>query len=163
MARLMMILLAALVATVLPAVSASAATALKVSADETGVAIRGYDSVAFFTSGKAVEGKADYSLVWNGAQWRFASDQSLAAFKAAPERYAPQFGGYCAWAVSQHYLAPGDPNYWKIVEGKLYLNANARAKELWEADQAEAIARGHANWPGVLDANQDTATDRGSP
>jgi hypothetical protein len=91
-----------------------------------------------------------------GATWRFASAENLARFRSDPARYAPQFGGYCAWAVSQHYLAPGDPDYWRIVDGKLYLNANARAKELWEADQADAIARGHANWPAVLTDNQET-------
>ena len=108
----------------------------------------------FFTEGRPVRGSATHQLEWKGARWHFASAQSLAAFKVQPERYAPQFGGYCAWAVSQHYLAPGDPKYWKIVDGRLYLNANARAKELWEADQAKAIARGRANWPRVLGDNQ---------
>ena len=158
MTRLMILLAAMLgmLASAAPAAAAAGMTAAPaVSADARGVAIRGYDPVAFFTAGRPVAGKAEHSLVWNGATWRFASAASLAAFKAAPARFAPQFGGYCAWAVSQHYLAPGDPNFWKIVDGKLYLNANARAKELWEADQAEAIARGHANWPAVLTDNQD--------
>lgn len=87
---------------------------------------------------------------------RFASAATLRQFEQNPEAYAPQFGGYCAWAVSQHYLAPGDPRQWKIVGGRLYLNANARAKQLWEADQADAIARGHANRPAVLTDNQDS-------
>ena len=136
-------------------VPAIAASAPPVSADSSGLAVRGYDTVAFFTQGKPVPGRAEYALVYQGATWRFVSAQDLAAFKSNPSRYAPQFGGYCAWAVSQHYLAPGDPNFWKIVEGKLYLNANARAKELWEADQADAITRGHSNWPAVLTDNQD--------
>ena len=148
-------ILAAILAVLAPVPTAAAAPAPPVSADDSGLAIRGYDPVAFFTEGKPVRGKAEYSLEHQGAVWRFSSAESLAAFKAAPDRYAPQFGGYCAWAVSQHYLAPGDPNYWKIVDGKLYLNANARAKELWEADQADAITRGHANWPAVLTDNQD--------
>ena len=137
-----------------PALAAAPAPAI--SADSTGLGAKGYDPVAFFTEGKPVKGLATHQLEWRGAKWRFASAESLARFKAAPERYAPQFGGYCAWAVSQHYLAPGDPRYWKIVDGKLYLNANARAKELWEADQAAAIVRGHANWPEVLTDNQDS-------
>ena len=136
-----------------PAIGATPAPA--VSADS-GVAIRGYDPLAFFTLGKPQEGRAEHKFVYEGATWRFASAENLARFKSDPARYAPQFGGYCAWAVSQHYLAPGDPNYWKIVDGKLYLNANARAKDLWEADQADAIARGHANWPAVLTDNQET-------
>ena len=132
-----------------------AATAEPPVSAESGLAIRGYDPVAYFTAGKPQEGKAEHSFVYEGATWRFASAESLAAFKRDPAQYAPQFGSYCAWAVSQHYLAPGDPNYWKIVDGRLYLNANARAKELWEADQADAIKRGHANWPAVLSDNQD--------
>ena len=152
--KLFLALFAVLVAA--PASAAPAAPAVYVNS--AGLGAQGHDPVAFFTEGKPVKGSASYELKWNGAKWRFASAQSLAAFTADPARYAPQFGGYCAWAVSQHYLAPGDPNFWKIVDGKLYLNANGRAKQLWEADQAEAIARGHANWPAVLTDNQDSAS-----
>ena len=148
--------LALLIAALSPTVATAASPpAPVVNVDSAGLAMRGYDPVAFFTGGKPVVGNPAHRTEWNGAIWQFASAQSLAAFRAAPEHYAPQFGGYCAWAVSQHYLAPGDPKYWKIVDGKLYLNANARAKELWEAEQAEAIVRGHANWPTVLTDNQD--------
>ena len=149
--------LALLLAALTPvAASAATASAPAVNVDAQGLALRRYDTVAFFTTGRPTIGSADHQTQWNGATWQFASAEALAAFRAAPERYAPQFGGYCAWAVSQHYLAPGDPNFWKIVDGKLYLNANARAKELWESEQAEAIVRGHANWPGVLSDNQDS-------
>lgn len=156
MTRLFAILAA--IAAAFVSLPAAAAPAPSVYVNATGLAAQGYDPVAFFTRAKAVKGSASHELEWSGAKWRFESAQSLAAFKAEPQRYAPQFGGYCAWAVSQHYLAPGDPNFWKIVDGKLYLNFNARAKELWEADQAEAIARGHANWPAVLTDNQDSAS-----
>lgn len=155
MSRLFL-LIAALFAILAPAPATSAPSAAPVSA-ENGLAIRGYDPVAFFTTGGPQEGRTEHTYLYEGATWRFASAENLARFKSAPARYAPQFGGYCAWAVSQHYLAPGDPNYWKIVDGKLYLNANARAKDLWEADQADAIERGHANWPAVLSDNQDSA------
>lgn len=149
--------LALLLAALTPvAVSTATAAAPAVNVDAQGLAMRGYDPVAFFTVGKPVAGNKTHRTEWNGATWQFASAEALTAFKAAPERYAPQFGGYCAWAVSQHYLAPGDPNFWKIVDGKLYLNANARAKELWEAEQAEAIVRGHANWPAVLTDNLES-------
>lgn len=140
-----------------PAVAATSAP--PVSADQN-IAIGGYDPVAFFVVGKPQEGSEEHSFVYAGAVWRFASEENLSRFRSDPARYAPQFGGYCAWAVSQHYLAPGDPKYWKIVDGQLYLNANARAKELWEADQAEAIKRGHENWPAVLSDNQDSGTSR---
>jgi YHS domain-containing protein len=145
---------AALFAIMAAAPVVAAAPAPSVSAEK-GVAIRGYDPVAFFTLRTPQEGSPEHAYEYEGATWRFASAENLAAFKSDPTRYAPQFGGYCAWAVSQHYLAPGDPKYWKIVDDKLYLNANARAKELWEADQAAAIERGHANWPSVLTDNQD--------
>lgn len=133
----------------------SAASAPEVNASKDGLAVGGYDAVAYFRAGKPTSGSPHYQLRYKGAVWRFASAETLQAFLDRPDAYAPQFGGYCAWAVSQHYLAPGDPNQWKVVDGKLYLNANARAKELWEADQADAIVRGHANWPAVLTDNQD--------
>jgi YHS domain-containing protein len=152
--RRLVMLLAALFAAIAAAPAMAATTAPAVSA-EGGIAIRGYDPVAFFTTGTPQEGSPAHAYEYEGATWHFTSAENLAAFKNNPTRYAPQFGGYCAWAVSQHYLAPGDPEYWKIVNGKLYLNANSRAKELWEADQADAIERGHANWPAVLTDNQD--------
>jgi YHS domain-containing protein len=127
----------------------------EVNVEADGFAARGYDVTAYFTDGKAVRGSAAHQLQYKGATWRFATSEAQARFRANPAAYAPQFGGYCAWAVSQGYVAPGDPEQWKIVDGKLYLNFNARAKELWEADEAEAIKRGHANWPGVLTNNQD--------
>ena len=119
------------------------------------VAVGGYDPVAYFTQGKPVKGTDAFRTDWRGATWKFSSAANLAKFKANPTAYAPQFGGYCAWAVSQGYLASGDPEQWKIVDGKLYLNFNQRAKELWEADQAAAIERGSSNWPTVLTKNQD--------
>ena len=134
---------------------AFAAPAPEISVAEDGLAARGYDVTAYFTERKPVEGSAAHQVQHKGATWRFASAEAQARFQANPAAYAPQFGGYCAWAVSQGYIAPGDPKQWKIVDGKLYLNANARAKELWEADQADAITRGYANWPGVLTKNQD--------
>ncbi len=121
-----------------------------VHATEQGVAIGGYDSVAYFTQGRPVLGTAQFQHHWNGATWRFASAEARDRFAANPEAYAPRFGGYCAWAISQNYIAPGDPQVWRIVDGRLYLNFNARAKELWEADLLGAIMRGNANWPSVL-------------
>lgn len=129
---------------------ASASPAPSVSATEAGVAIGGYDPVGYFTEGRPVPGSDNLTLRWNGATWRFASAESRARFEANPDAYAPAFGGYCAWAISQNYIAPGDPQVWRIVDGRLYLNFNRRAQALWEADLAAAIARGNANWPTVL-------------
>lgn len=145
----MRILFALLFALGVPAL-ASASPAPSVSATEQGVAIGGYDPVGYFTEGRPVAGSTAFTFSWNGATWRFASADSRARFEASPEAFAPAFGGYCAWAISQNYIAPGDPLVWRIVEGRLYLNFNQRAKMLWEADLAGAIARGHANWPTVL-------------
>ena len=133
---------------------ANPAPEVNVEADE--LAARGYDVTAYFSQGKPARGSAAHQLQYKGATWRFASPEARDRFQADPTAYAPQFGGYCAWAVSQGYIAPGDPEQWKIVDGKLYLNFNARAKELWEADQADAIKRGQANWPAVLTKNQDS-------
>jgi len=151
------VLLAAIgLAAAIPASTpAFAKSAPEVNVEADGLAARGYDVTAYFTDGKAVRGSASHQLQYKGATWRFASAEAQARFQADPAAYAPQFGGYCSWAVSQGYVAPGDPEQWKIVDGRLYLNFNARAKELWEADQAEAIKRGHDNWPGVLTNNQD--------
>lgn len=146
----------ALAAVAMPAsISAASKPAPEISIAADGLAAGGYDVTAYFRQGKPVRGSALHQLRYNGATWRFASAESRATFLADPAAFAPQFGGYCAWAVSQGYLAPGDPRQWKIVDGKLYLNFNARAKELWEADQADAIVRGRTNWPNVLTHNQD--------
>ncbi len=114
------------------------------------LAVGGYDPVAYFAEGRPVEGSAAHESKYRGATWRFASAAHKAAFDADPENYAPQYGGYCAWAVSQGYTAKGDPETWTIVAGKLYLNYNADAQKLWEADIPAHIASGDANWPKVL-------------
>jgi YHS domain-containing protein len=118
----------------------------KVNTTDENVAIRGFDTVAFFTAEQAVEGNPQFSFVWNGAKWYFSSPENMEKFKAAPERYAPQFGGYCAWAVSKGYTADGDPHVWKIVDGRLYLNYNQQVKEKWEAEQPKLIEDGKRNW-----------------
>ena len=117
-----------------------------------GLAIRGYDPVAFFKDGAPVEGSKEYELSWKKAKWRFASAENRDLFKASPEQYAPQYGGYCAWAVAEGSTASVDPkNAWEIVEGKLYLNYNKEIQEKWAKDIPGNIARADANWPGVLE------------
>jgi YHS domain-containing protein len=111
-----------------------------------GVALRGYDAVAYFAANKAVEGDPRYEYVWKGSKWLFSSAENLEKFKAAPENYAPQFGGYCSYAVSKGYTADGDPNAWKIVNGKLYLNYSPEVKRIWEQDQEQRIQQGEKNW-----------------
>lgn len=115
-----------------------------------GVAIRGTDPVAYFTEGAPMAGAAAHAVARGGAEWRFATRAAREAFEMDPDRYAPRFGGYCAYAASKGYLAPTVPEAWTVYEGRLYLNANLRARELWLADVPGNIAKGEANWPGIL-------------
>lgn len=119
--------------------------------DWTGKAIAGTDPVAYFSEGKPVEGDSDFTAEWQGATWYFASAANRDAFIAEPEKYAPQYGGYCAYAVSQGSTAKIDPEAWSIVGGKLYLNYSLGVRDRWDADQANYIAAADRNWPGVLD------------
>ncbi|MDP1630016.1 MAG: YHS domain-containing (seleno)protein [Caulobacter sp.] len=114
------------------------------------VAVGGYDVVAYFTVGRPVKGDAKFATDWKGASWQFASAANLAKFKANPAAYAPQYGGYCAWAAAQGYTAKGDPQQWKIVGGKLYLNYNADIQSKWVKDIPGFIRQGDANWPAIL-------------
>jgi YHS domain-containing protein len=142
------------VAVVTAVVTLSAATsawALKpIKTTWFGIAIKGYDPVAYFTDGKPVKGLYEHRLDWQGAEWRFASREHLDLFKADPARYAPQYGGYCAWAVAQNDTAGIDPAAWRIVDGKLYLNYNDKIQARWEADIPGNITKADANWPGLL-------------
>lgn len=115
------------------------------------VAVEGYDPVAYFTEGKPVKGDKDFTTEYQGAEWRFSSQANLDAFLADPEKYAPQYGGYCAWAVSQGYTAKGDAKHWKIVDGKLYLNYNSSIQKKWEKDIPGFIQSADASWPTVLE------------
>lgn len=118
-----------------------------------GLAIQGYDPVAYFTEGRPVRGKDTFTYSFAGATWRFASAENRDAFAAAPERYAPQYGGYCAWAVSQGYTASTDPDAWRIEDGKLYLNYSRSVQRRWEQDVPGNIAKADANWPGLKGRN----------
>lgn len=112
-----------------------------------GTAVGGYDSVAYFTEGQAVPGSADITLEHAGAVWRFASEDNRAAFAANPEKYAPQYGGHCAFAAAKGYLAKGDPEAWHIENGKLYLNFNKQVQKMWFEDIPGYIKQADANWP----------------
>ena len=113
-------------------------------------AVGGYDPVAYFTEGKPVKGDARFETSYQGAQWRFASAENRDRFVATPQRYAPQYGGYCAWAVSEGKTASGDPMFWKIVDQKLYLNYDADVQKKWDKDIPGHIRKADQNWPAVL-------------
>lgn len=115
-----------------------------------GIAVGGYDTVAYFTDKKPVKGNPAITADYNGATWWFASEANKTLFLADPARYAPQYGGYCAWAVGNGYTAPGDPRHWRIVDGRLFLNYNGDVQRQWDANRANLIRQADTNWPGVL-------------
>jgi hypothetical protein len=136
--------------TVILSTAASAATKPGINTSRGDLALRGYDAVAYRTDGKPTLGSPSFEYRWKNAVWRFATAEHRDRFAAEPERYAPEFGGYCAYAVSRGYTADGDPNVWRIVDERLYLNYSTQARELWEKDVPGNIVRGRQNWPGVL-------------
>lgn len=112
-------------------------------------AIRGYDVIAYFTENKPVKGKKEFSASHLGETWYFASAENLKTFQSSPEKYIPQFGGYCAYGMSRGYKAKTEPDAWTIVDGKLYLNYNVDVRKTWNEKQGELINKGNANWPTV--------------
>ncbi|MGF1493310.1 MAG: YHS domain-containing (seleno)protein [Microcoleaceae cyanobacterium] len=118
--------------------------------NQAGVAINGIDPVAYFQASKPVAGKPEFSHQWMGATWHFSSATNRDKFAESPASYAPQYGGYCAWAVSQGYTAPTVPEAWKIVDGKLYLNFDKNVQSRWEQDISGNITKANKNWPQVL-------------
>lgn len=115
-----------------------------------GLAVKGYDPEAYFQAGKPVKGSKEFSYIWQGATWLFATAQHRDQFVAAPDRFAPQYGGYCAWAVSQGYTADIDPEAWKIVEGRLFLNYSPKIQARWQADLTNLVNAADHHWPDLL-------------
>ena len=140
-------------AAALPLVGLAARPALAMSPQvysNDGIAIDGTDPVAYFTDGAPIAGSPDITHDWMGVTWRFASAANRATFAENPEAYAPQYGGYCAYAVSEGYTASTVPEAWKIVDGKLYLNFSRRIQRRWERNIPQRIADADANWPAAL-------------
>jgi len=130
---------------VTPVVSVIAQEQQRVNAED-GVAIKGYDTVAYFTDGRAVEGKNQFEYKWDDVRWRFASRSHLDQFVADPERYAPQYGGFCAGAMFFGEPIAADPTAWKIVDGKLYLFSKPTYVDQWSRDAADKIKAADENW-----------------
>ena len=114
-------------------------------------AVGGFDVVTYFESDGPQEGKDKYSYDYLGAEWLFVSQENLEKFKQNPEKYAPQYGGYCAYAAALGSTAKGEPDQWHIHENKLYLNYDANIKDRWVRDKENYIVQGDANWPKILD------------
>jgi YHS domain-containing protein len=130
-------------------------TAIQVQAQQSeifapgGKAIKGYDPVAFFKESKPVKGSDKFQYQWKDATWLFSTNENLEAFKADPEKYAPQYGGYCAYGTSQGHKAPTQTDTWTVLNDKLYFNYNDKVKELWTKDQANLIKVADGKWPEV--------------
>ena len=114
-------------------------------------ALGGYDAVAYFTQGKPQPGKKQFTFKYQGVNWLFSSAQHLNMFKANPQQYAPQYGGYCAWAVAEkNDLVSGDPLRWNIVAGKLYLNYDQEIQTKWQKNIPGFITQGDIAWPKLV-------------
>ena len=109
-------------------------------------AVAGYDVVAYFTENKPVEGNSKYSFEYKGAEWLFSTDEHLTLFKNNPEKYAPQYGGYCAWAMADNETAPGKPAFWTVYKDKLYLNYDQSVQDTWLTDKEGFIQKADLNW-----------------
>ncbi len=131
------------------ALSPSAKAAEQMIHVQGGLALGGYDAVAYHVDDQAKRGTSEFRTEWMGATWKFSSPENLAAFLADPERYAPAYGGHCAYAVSKGSLQPGDPRMWRIVDGKLYLNLSPSTMSKWEADIPGSLAKADRKWPDL--------------
>jgi YHS domain-containing protein len=109
-------------------------------------AIKGYDTVAYFKLGEAIKGNESFTFQWHDMTWYFVTKENRDLFAASPEKYAPQYDGYCAWALTEARIAKTDPEVWKIVDGKLYLNCSTTAYEKWSKDIPGNINKADANW-----------------
>ena len=116
-----------------------------------GVAVGGFDVVSYHRMQNPVAGSPDLTHEWQGVTWRFADETNLRLFVADPEKFAPRYGGYCAYALAKGALAPTDPEAWTIYHGKLYLNFSKSVREKWLADVANQVVKADANWPQILD------------
>jgi hypothetical protein len=120
-----------------------------INKDKNGLALKGFDAVAYFNQGKAIEGKKEFEHTWMDATWRFSTAENRDLFAKSPEKYAPQFGGYCAFGVTGGYLAPTDPTAWKVVEDKLYLNYDKDIQKKWSEDIPGNIKKANEKWPAA--------------
>ena len=133
-----------------PCAAAAASAPLVYIESSSNLAIRGTDPVAYFTEGKVVEGDSEYESEWQDATWRFASAENQELFDSDPEAYAPQYGGYCAKALSEGNVVSTDPEAWKIVDGKLYLNYSSQVQDQWLQDVEGNIALADEMYPDAL-------------
>ena len=142
--RKFVLFLAALIA-----FAALAPAAEVVNIDKDGLAVQGYDPVAYFTDGKAVKGSAEFTATYKGASYQFASAEHRDLFNQSPAKYEPQFGGFCGYAASINKLAPIMPEYFQVLHDRLVLQHNEKAWELWHQDVEGNLKKADANWPAL--------------
>jgi YHS domain-containing protein len=124
-----------------------------VNVDEDGRAVQGHDVVAYWTDAKPVMGSERFQSRYRGATYLFASAEHKRAFDAEPAKYEPQFGGYCGYAASIDKLSPIDPAFWELIDGRLVLQHNQKAWNLWHEDLPGNLVKADANWPGLVERN----------
>ncbi|GAA6181794.1 YHS domain-containing (seleno)protein [Shimia sp. NS0008-38b] len=131
--------------------TSSIAAGVDLNASSTGLALQGYDPVAYFTEGAPTRGNWKITSTYNDATYRFASEDHKAAFEADPEAYLPQYGGYCAFGAAMGFKFDGDPNYWRVVDGELFLNISQDIQERWVTDIPGYIEKADTNWVTIED------------
>lgn len=127
------------------------AAGVELNASSTGLALQGYDPVAYFNAGEPTQGNWKITSIYNDATYRFASEENKAEFEANPEAYLPEYGGYCAFGAAMGFKFDGDPNVWKIVDNKLYLNISPDVQVRWEGDIPGFVDRADTNWVEIAD------------
>lgn len=127
-----------------------------VNTDTAGIAMHGYDAVAYFKAGKPQQGSPRFTTSYEGASYQFASAENLKAFQANPAAYAPAYGGFCAMGVALDKKLDGDPQVWKIVDGKLYLNVNKDVSVAWQRDIPGNLTKANENWPTIKDKTPES-------
>ena len=145
--------LSALLLAVGLAFSASAQNKTLLNLDKNGVAIQGYDPVAFFTQKAPVKGRPELMSQYNGATYQFASKKDKELFDKEPAKYEPIFGGYCAFGVSKNKLVPVDVEAFQIIDGKLVLQYSKSVQDSFNKDPKENLTKATGNWPGLVDKN----------
>ena len=124
-----------------------------INVDATGLALQGYDPVAYFTDNRPVKGDAKITATYRGATYRFASAEHKKMFEANPAKYEPQFGGFCGYAASINKVAPIEVEYFQIIDGRLILQHNEKAWNLWIKDVSGNLKRADQNWPALVEQN----------
>ncbi|MEM6661187.1 MAG: YHS domain-containing (seleno)protein [Pseudomonadota bacterium] len=142
--------LAAALATAATGASAAALQKDEIYTDMHGHALKGYDAVAYHLERKPVRGEKVYQLEWKGAKWLFSSAENMEKFRADPERWAPQYGGYCAWGIAKDRIVGINPTIFRIFDDKLYLNLNMKVHKEWLGTHSQFISRANEKWPSIL-------------